>query len=81
MTRSERNGRLWCGKYRISFCTIPFFFKGLEGEQERKGIGKEKKNEEVDNRYLGHSIHSILTSNWMDKRRPGMATVNQRPYL
>ena len=25
-------------------------------------------------------IQGIL-SNWMDKRRPGMATVNQRPYL
>ena len=43
---------------RCSFCTIPFFFKGLEVEQEGKGIGKEKKNE-VDNRYLGHSIHRM----------------------
>ena len=41
-----------------SFCIIPFFFffpfKGLEGEQGRKGIGKEKENEDVVNRYLGH---------------------------
>ena len=48
-----------------SFCIIPFFFffKGLESEQERKGIGKEKKNEDVVDRYLGHSVHSILISN------------------